>query len=235
MTDEEWQNLIHRSQSGYDEREMEYYRIIAEWEDFHHRDDANIFDVMFRDVCDTISEDGLTSIVVEVSKALGVPVPHLNENAEALAYIKSETVDDHEMLELYYNWEMLKKAGINNQNAFELVVTHELAHRYFKDQILGLCANESWSQELACDYMTGVIACEQNLATGKYKWVVGSMYCSKSHPPGEIRKKVVTYAVEYYKDMLSRNEDITLQNCLDGFTVFMMMNGGEIQRAMGIV
>jgi len=35
MTDEEWQNLIHRPQSGYDEREMEYYRILDEWQGAH--------------------------------------------------------------------------------------------------------------------------------------------------------------------------------------------------------
>lgn len=235
MTDEEWQRLIHRPQSGYDEREAEYFRIIAEWETFRRRDEANIFDVMFREVSETIGWDEVKSIVLDISKTLDVPMPVVNGNGEALAYIKSVMQDGREDLSLYYNWEMLREAGINNVDAFTLVVVHEMSHRFFRNRYFGLCDNESWSQELACDYMTGIIAKKRNLASGKYKWAVGRMYCGKSHPPGDIRKNVVAYAMKEYDDMRNRKEMLTIENCLAGFTAFMMMNGGKIKLALSVM
>jgi hypothetical protein len=229
MTDEEFQALIHRPQSDYDEEKIEYYRVMQEWDVFRRRHNANVFDVFFHDVQDEIGQGEVKDIVVDISARLGVAMPVIHDDAEALAYIKNKKKDDGEDFSLFYNWDLLKRAGFNNKDAFTAVMVHEMTHKYLIDRTLCLCSNEHWSQELACDYMTGIFAQEKGLATGKYKWAVGRMHGADSHPPGWIRGKVVEHAMDYYQRMIERKKTVTVRNSLAGFNAFMLLNGREIE------
>jgi hypothetical protein len=90
MTDEEFQALIHRPQSDYDEEKIEYYRVMQEWDVFRRRHNANVFDVFFHDVQDEIGQGEVKDIVVDISARLGVAMPVIHDDAEALAYIKNK-------------------------------------------------------------------------------------------------------------------------------------------------
>ena len=57
-----------------------------------------------------------------------------------------------------------------------------------------LCRNERWCHELAADYLVGIYSCLNNLATGKYKYVVGRMERTLTHPHGTHRAAAVEYA-----------------------------------------
>lgn len=172
---------------------QEMYRKMAEWGAFVRRHNANIFDVMFKDVDHSLSERDLPQMISDVALFYNLELPIVKTHCDTLAKMVIDN-DGSNNSELYYNWEMLKKTGINNRDAFTLCMVHELAHLYLKGRRFMLCRNERWCHELAADYLVGIYSCLNNLATGKYKYVVGRMERTLTHPHGTHRAEAVEYA-----------------------------------------
>lgn len=171
----------------------ELYDHIATWGAFVRRHDANIFNAMFKDIDYFLKEDDLNTIISDVAGFFGLDVPEIKTHCETLARLDLET-DGMNCSELSYNWQMLRKSGINNRDAFTLCMVHELAHLYLKGRWFMLCRNERWCHELAADYIVGAYSALKGLATGKYKYVVRQLQMTLTHPEGKHRAEAVEFA-----------------------------------------
>ncbi len=165
------------------------------WDAFVRRHNANIFDAMFKDIDCTLSDEDLTSIVSDAALFFGLELPAIKTHCDTLAKMELDP-ESGTGCELYYNWQLLQKSGINNRDAFTLCMVHELSHLYFKDTRFLLCRNERWCHELAADYAVGIYSALKNLATGKYKYVLRQLPMTLTHPKGEHRAAAVEFARE---------------------------------------
>lgn len=171
------------------------YEHMREWNAFIRRHNANIFDVMFKDVDYLLKEDELCTIISDIALFFGLAIPTIKTHCDTLAKIEFDSNNDTSC-ELYYNWRLLQKSGINNRDAFTLCMVHELTHLYFRDTRFLLCRNERWCHELAADYVVGIYSAMKGISTGKYKYVVKHLPMTLTHPKGEHRADAVEFASE---------------------------------------
>jgi hypothetical protein len=222
--------------AGDKERNMkEIYEQMAEWNAFVRRHNATIFDVMFKDIDYDISEDTMHDIIVETAEFFHIPYPAVVEKCERLAEVKINEQSSHNDYSLSYNLDLLKKAGANNKDTLTLCLTHELCHEFNKNTTFMLCRSERWTHELACDYICGIRSCRMNLATGKYKYIVGKMSASITHPPGRIRAEIVAYAREFYHRLFfDERRDVTFEAAMEGFPAFIYRHSKELNAELQI-
>jgi len=171
----------------------ELFEHMREWNAFARRHNANIFDVMFKDVDSSLKDEDLNSIISDIARFFSLELPDIKTHCDTLAKIELES-EAGSGCELYYNWQLLQKSGINNRDAFTLCMVHELTHLYFKGTRFLLCRNERWCHELAADYAVGVYSVLKGIATGKYKYVVGQLPMTLTHPKGGHRAAAVEFA-----------------------------------------
>lgn len=174
----------------------ELFEHMREWNAFVRRHNANIFDVMFKDVDYSLKDDELCSIISDIALFFGLDIPNIKTHCDTLAKIELDSNNNENCSELYYNWQLLQKSGINNRDGFTLCMVHELTHLYFKDTRFLLCRNERWCHELAADYVVGIYSALRGIATGKYKYVVNQLPMTLTHPKGEHRAAAVEFARE---------------------------------------
>lgn len=163
------------------------------WNAFVRRHNANIFDVMFKDIDYSLKDEELYAIVSNIALFFGLDIPVIKTHCDTLAKIELETENNSE---LFYNWKLLQKSVINNRDAFTLCMVHELTHLYFKGTRFMLCRNERWCHELAADYVVGIYSALKDIATGKYKYVVEQLPMTLTHPKGVHRAAAVEFARE---------------------------------------
>lgn len=169
---------------------------MREWNAFVRWHNANIFDVMFKDVDCSLKDDELHSTISDITLFFGLNIPNIKTHCDTLARIELGSNNNENCSELYYNWQLLQKSGINNRDGFALCMVHELTHLYFKDTRFLLCRNERWCHELAADYVVGIYSALKGIAIGKYKYVVRQLPMTLTHPKGEHRAAAVDFARE---------------------------------------
>lgn len=168
---------------------------MREWNAFVRRHNANIFDVMFKDVDYSLKDEELNSIISDVALFFGLDIPVIITHCNTLAKMELEPGSENSS-ELYYNWQLLQENGINNRDAFTLCMVHELTHLYFKGTRFLLCRNERWCHELVADYVVGIYSALKGIAIGKYKYVVKQLPMTLTHPKGWHRAAAVEFARE---------------------------------------
>jgi hypothetical protein len=190
---------------------------------------------MFKDIDYDISEDMMHDIIVETAEFFHIPYPTVVEKCERLAEVKINEQSSLHNYSLYYNLDLLKKAGANNKDTLTLCLTHELCHEFNKNTTFMLCRSERWTHELACDYICGIRSYRMNLATGKYKYLVGKMSSSITHPPGRVRAEIVAYAREFYHRLFfDERRDVTFDTAMEGFPAFMYRHSKELNAELQI-
>lgn len=173
----------------------ELFEHMREWNGFTRKHNANIFDVMFKDIDSTLKDEELCAIISDIALFFGLDIPIIKTHCDTLAKIEFDN-NNVNRSELFYNWLLLQKNGINNRDAFTLCMVHELTHLYFKNTRFLLCRNERWCHELAADYVVGIYSTLKGIATGKYKFVVSQLSMTLTHPKGAHRAAVVEFARE---------------------------------------
>ena len=194
----------------------ELFEHMREWRGFVRRHNANIFDVMFKDVDYSLQDEELNSIISDIALFFGLEPPAIKAHCDTLAKIEFENGAKNSS-ELFYNWQLLQKSGINNRDAFILCMVHELTHLYFKDTRFLLCSNELWCHELAADYVVGIYSALKGIATGKYKYVVRQLSMTLTHPKGEHRAD----AVEFARECMFRFPWHDVDSAMIGFPTFV--------------
>ena len=199
------------------------------WFAYLRRHNANIFDVFFKDK-EGIEDETIVAAIAEVAKLFALPVPVLHDKCETIAMVMTSSQACE--CELYYNWQLMEKAGINNHDTLALAFVHELSHEIIYQTRFLLFENELWIQELAADMMVGAFsAIGDDVATGKYKYVLRQLPASMTHPDGKLRASVVEYGREYITLLRKQGEVDDIQEVLKGLPAFVYGHYQELQES----
>lgn len=172
------------------------YSAMNKWMKHTRRHEANIFNALFYDR-ETVDEEAVHTMLSRVASFFDLPIPSLHNQCESMA--KIITSDDAKQCEVYYNMSMLNNVGINNLDAMQLCLVHEMAHQMLRDYMFRLFHHERWVQELAADFIVGVYSQIHDTASGKYKYAVSIQKASLTHPDGLLRKSVIEFARKSYE------------------------------------
>lgn len=199
------------------------------WAKFIRRHQTSFFDVHFHDK-EKITEKDIFETIKQVAAFLGLPMPIVSERAEIL--VEVVTSKNAEETELYYNMHLMYKAGINNRDTLTLAFVHELAHEQLFNVRFMLIENELWIQELAADMMVGAFsAIGDDVATGKYKYVLRQLPASFTHPDGKLRAAIVEYGRDYITQLRKQGEVDNIQEVLKGLPAFVYEHYRELQES----
>ena len=199
------------------------------WVKFVRRHKANYFDVHFHDK-EAITDKDTYNIIRKVADFFELPMPIVNERAEILAeVVTSENAGE---TELYYNMRLMYNVGINNRDTLTLAFVHELSHEVLYETRFLLFENELWVQELAADMMVGAFsAIGDDVATGKYKYVLRQLPASLTHPDGKLRAAIVEYGREYLTQLRKQGGRSDIQEVLKGLPAFVYAHYQELQES----
>lgn len=199
------------------------------WVKFIRRHKANLFDVYFHDK-EAITEDEIYETIKRVAKFFELPIPIIIKKAEIL--LEVVTSENAEEAELYYSMQLMYKAGINNHSTLTLAFVHELSHEILYKTRFLLFDNELWIQELAADMMVGAFsAIGDDVATGKYKYVLGQLPANLTHPDGKLRAAIVEYGRVYITQFRKQDEGDDIREVLKGLPAFVYEHYQELQES----
>ena len=109
----------------------------------------------------------------------------------------------------------MKEMGITDREGFDLVMTHEGAHRAL--QFMEGRYN-SQQEELCCDFMAGVRAGLNGMDEGKIIRSLEDTLESDSHPDGLLRAEAISSGAQYAKEYMAiNNEAPSFSECLERF------------------
>ena len=202
------------------------YKDMEQWLAYLRRHDANIFDVFFKDK-DDISDDDIVVTIKDVAIFFVLPIPAISEKCSTIAEMM--TSDNAAKCELYYNCYLMEKAGINNTDTLRLSFVHELSHQLLYKTRFMLFENELWAQELAADMMVGAFSAMGNdVATGKYKYVLKQLPASLTHPDGKLRASIVEFGRDYSTQLKESGKLCNIKDILMGLPTFVYSHYQEL-------
>ncbi len=230
-------NIAAKAEMTEEERKADYERAIAymnsqEAQAFYkllRRHEANVFNALFKDK-EPITEEDIDKRVKRAALFFDLPIPTILKSSDCLAKI---SFTDHTELgsEIRYDIKKLEEIGINNVDAFDALLTHELSHQYLATYRFNFCRNRSWSVELACDYIVGVRCSANMIASGKYKYAVSQMEASESHPDGEFRLKAVKTGFDFAEWLMRRGKRPSAETALIGINKFLCEQSAQLNES----
>lgn len=117
---------------------------------------------------------------------------------------------------LIFNREQLLDMGINDKMGFDLVMTHEGAHRALQGMYTGFSDHQ---EELCCDYMAGVRAGLNHMDEGRMSAsLIGTEECD-THPGGSVRVEAIEAGVAFAHEYMSSHDGNppSFSDCLEHF------------------
>ena len=116
---------------------------------------------------------------------------------------------------LCFNREQMEEIGITDQEGFDLVMTHEGAHRAL--QIME-GKYDSHQEELCCDFLAGVRAGLNGMDEKKLIRTLETSTESITHPDGLLRAEAIQTGAQYAKEYMAiNNEAPSFSKCLERF------------------
>ena len=134
--------------------------------------------------------DGLTDEVVaqsvhEASVFFGMDDPiNVHEDWTTGVMTNMSWTENDDVL--IFSRDQMAEMGITDKEGFDLVMTHEGAHRMLQNMHQQTGFN-SHQEELCCDYMAGVRAGLNGMDEGKMEASLGGTVESETHPDGAAR------------------------------------------------
>lgn len=120
---------------------------------------------------------------------------------------------------LFYNMEELESMGLTGKDGFDLVMTHECAHRELQDMTTGFDAHQ---EELCCDFMSGVRAGLNGIDVTPLEYALGDTTESATHPDGALRVDAIENGMEYAREYLAlHGEAPTFADCFQEFCEYI--------------
>lgn len=199
-----------------------FYRLLR-------RHECNVFNALFYDK-ETITEEDIRARVTRASEFFDLPIPTMIDKCETLAKI---TYSNSAELgsEIQYDIKKLYEIGINNLDAFDAMLSHELSHQYLATRRFNFCQNPQWCIELACDFIVGVRCSANMIASGKYKYAVSTMKASPSHPDGSFRLNAVKSGFDFAEWLFRKRRRPTVNEAMIGLTRFLCSNSKALNES----
>jgi len=126
---------------------------------------------------------------------------------------------------LHFARQQMIEMGIYGQDALDLVMTHEMGHRFLQEQSPHL---DSWEEELACDYFAGFRAGLQNKDISHFQDALEHTEGSVTHPDGTLRAEFIEYGKQVAEQMQQDHITPTFENCIDAFNKHFREEGTSI-------
>lgn len=126
------------------------------------------------------------------------------------------------------NRQELMKMGINGEDSLTLIYTHECAHRALQHKN----TLNSWEEELACDYFSGLHAGMHNIDISKFEAALGETQGGETHPSGALRAIFIEEGKRVAENMNSKKIEITFDNSFDSFLSFLEEKGNLVTEYM---
>lgn len=210
-----------------------HYVDMQRWFAYLRRHNANIFDVFFKEK-ENISDEDIVAIIEDVTKFFGLPLPVIQDKCETIAKIM--TSKEGTECELYYDWKLMEKAGINNADTLRLSFVHELSHQTLFNTRFLLFENELWIQELDADMIVGAFSTiGSDVATGKYKYVLAQLPASITHPDGKLRATIVEFGRDYAGKLKQEQKLNDIKDVLTGLPAFVYSHYKELKEDWDMV
>lgn len=205
------------------------YEFNSRWFSFLRMQNANIFDVFFKDL-EAVADSDVVSVIEEIAAFFGIPAPSLCDKCSTILEIM--TADDAKECELYYNLQLMKKAGINNMDTLRLSLVHEISHQLLFNIRFMLFENELWVQELGADMFVGAFSVMgPDVATGKYKYILRQLPASMSHPDGSLRAAIVEFGRDYAMKLKENGQLKEAKDILNGLPMFVYDHYTEMKES----
>lgn len=157
-----------------------------------------------------------------------LPTVHEVNNNKINAQMLSHTNEDLTKDTLYYNLDELLRIGITTIDAFKMILTHELAHRFFKNTKFYGWNQGAWECELACDFFVGVRSQAELISTTGMRWALKDSCGSRQHPSGYLRLQIIEFGKEVTRKLSASNHTITFYLYLKAYNFFIEKNAGII-------
>lgn len=109
-----------------------------------------------------------------------------------------------------FNRVQLMELGISGEDSLTLIYTHECAHRTLQNTY-----NDSWEEELACDFFAGVHAGLHKINIDNFEAALGATMGGASHPAGALRAEFIEYGQQIAAELNSRGVEITYDGCIE--------------------
>lgn len=161
-----------------------------------------------------LSDNDIVQSVQDASTFFGMEPPEIireDWTTGVLTGMPSTVQDDI----LIFNRDQLHYMGIDDKEGFDLVMTHEGAHRALQGVDTGFSEHQ---EELCCDYMAGVRAGLNELDEEKLISALEDCDGCGSHPEGAMRAQAieqgVAFAHEYYEE---HGTPPSFSDCLESF------------------
>jgi hypothetical protein len=100
--------------------------------------------------------------------------------------------------------------GISGEDSLTLIYTHECVHR----KLQGVY-NDSWEEELACDFFAGVHAGLRDINIDNFEAALGATIGGASHPVGALRAEFIEFGKQIADEMKERGIEVTFDGCLE--------------------
>lgn len=162
-----------------------------------------------------LSESDVANSVSEASAFFNIGVPfdiHEDWTTGVMNLNPTTELDDI----LVYNRQQMSEMGISDKESFDLVMTHECAHRALQGLNKGYSPHQ---EELCCDYMAGVRAGLNGVDETLFVNSLQDTSESLSHPEGEARVTAIRDGIAFAQDFMSIHNGTPprFSDCLDHF------------------
>lgn len=118
---------------------------------------------------------------------------------------------------LIFSRDQMHEMGITDKEGFDLVMTHEGAHRMLQG-MHDITGFDSHQEELCCDYMAGVRAGLNDMDFTKMEASLADSAKSESHPGGAERVEAIEAGVDFAHEFMNKYHRVpTFSECLDHF------------------
>ena len=124
---------------------------------------------------------------------------------------------------LGFNRAQLMEMGISNEDSLTLIYTHECVHR----KLQGVY-NDSWEEELVCDFFAGVHAGLRDINIDNFEAALGATTGGASHPVGALRVEFIEFGKQIADEMQERGIEVTFDGCLERLNQLIEEKGGLI-------
>ena len=143
-----------------------------------------------------------------------------------------DTVADDVLL---INKQQMTNMGITTQEAFDLVMTHEGAHRALQSYDI----YNDHQEELCCDTMAGVRAALNNVSDKAIQAMKASLedtVACDTHPAGKDRVAAIEDGYQFAKDYITAHGCApTFNECLEHFNELHGITIGDVNDVKGLV
>lgn len=169
----------------------------------------------------TLPDDAVANAVHRACEFFGIPeVPIVEADGTCVWTNDAISLAD----DLFgFNRDQLMEMGVSGEDSLTLVYTHECAHRCLQNTFI-----DSWTEELACDYFSGVHAGLNNINLDNFEASLGCTEGGFSHPAGALRAQFIEAGRQAAIEMVESGMEVTFDNSMSKLNQYLTEKQGLI-------